>query len=179
LGDLFQLQDDIARRVVEALTLPLGVQEMPTPERPHNAGAYALYLRANELARSYGQLRDARDLYQQCLELDPSFAPAWAQLGRCHRVIDKFIEPSPDAAARAEEALRRALELNPRLSVAHKYYAHHEAETGRPRAALVRLLGEAGRHGNDPELFATASGREGLHGRPDPRDQPVLRRPAG
>ena len=38
--------------------------------------------------------------------------------------------------------------------MAHKYYAHHEAETGQPRAALVRLLGEAGRHGNDPELFA-------------------------
>jgi serine/threonine protein kinase/tetratricopeptide (TPR) repeat protein len=154
LGDLFQLQDDIARRVVEALALPLGVQDVPTPERPHNAGAYALYLRANELARSYGQLRQARELYEQSLALDPAFAPAWAQLGRCHRVIGKFIEASGDSAARAEAAFRRALDLDPRLSVAHKYSAHHEAETGHPRAALVRLLGEAGRRGNDPELFA-------------------------
>jgi hypothetical protein len=65
-------------------------------------------------------------------------------------VIGKFIDGSADTAARAEEAFRRALELNPRLSVAHKFYAHLEAETGQPRAALVRLLGEANRHGNDP-----------------------------
>jgi tetratricopeptide (TPR) repeat protein len=38
--------------------------------------------------------------------------------------------------------------------VAHKFYAHLEADTGKARAALVRLLGEAARHGNDPELFA-------------------------
>jgi serine/threonine-protein kinase len=154
LGDLFRLQDDIARRVVEALALPLGVSDSPTPENPHDARAYALYLRANDLARRYGQVPEARRLYEQCLELDPGFAPAWAQLGRCHRVIGKFIDGSGEPAARAEEALRRALEIDPRLSVAHKYYAHLEAETGQPRAALVRLLGEAARHGNDAELFA-------------------------
>jgi non-specific serine/threonine protein kinase len=155
MGDLFRLQDDIAQRVVEALALPLGGGgDSPTPEKPHNAGAYSLYLRGNELARTYQHLPQARDLFQQCLDLDPSFAPAWAQLGRCHRVIGKFIEDSPDSGDRALQAFRRALELQPRLSVAHKYYAHLEAETGQPRAALVRLLGEANRHGNDPELFA-------------------------
>jgi eukaryotic-like serine/threonine-protein kinase len=155
LGDLFGLQDDIARRVVEALALPLGGDaDSPTPEAPHNARAYSLYLRANGLARGYEQLPEARELYERCLELDPGFAPAWAQLGRCHRVIGKFIAASGDSAARAEEAFRRALELDPRLSVAHKFYAHHEAENGRTRGALVRLLGEADRHANDPELFA-------------------------
>jgi non-specific serine/threonine protein kinase len=154
LGDLFGLQDDIARRVVEALALPLGGYDFPTPEAPHNAGAYALYLRANELARRYDRLPAARELYEQCLQLDPAFAPAWAQLGRCHRVIGKFLDGSGDSGARAEEAFRRALEINPRLSMAHRYYAHLEAETGQPIAALVRLLGEAERHGNDAELFA-------------------------
>ncbi len=155
LGDLFQLQDDIARRVVEALALPLGgVADTPTPQRPQDAGAYALYLRANEFARTYTELHRARDLYQQCLELDPGFAPAWAQLGRCYRVINKFVDATEDGVAKAEEAFRRALEINPRLTLAHKYYANHEAETGQPRAAMVRLLGEATRHGNDPELFA-------------------------
>ena len=154
LGDLFQLQDDIVKRVVEALALPLGALDAPTPEAPHNARAYALYLRANELARRYGTVPQARDLYQQCLELDPDFAPAWAQLGRCRRVISKFIDASQESAAGAEAALTRALELDPRLSLAHKYYAGLEADTGKPRAALVRLLGEAERHGNDPELFA-------------------------
>jgi non-specific serine/threonine protein kinase len=155
MGDLFRLQDDIARRVVEALALPLAAREPPsTPHAPRNPRAYELYLRANELARAYDQLPQARDLYQRCLEMDPSFAPAWAHLGRCHRVIGKYIDDSTDSEARAEEAFRRALELNPRLSVAHKFYAQLEADTGQARRALVRLLSEAARHGNDPELFA-------------------------
>ena len=155
LGDLFRMQDDIARRVVEALSLPLaGGEASPTPHAPHNARAYELYLRANELARTYDQLPRARDLYQRCLEVDAGFAPAWAHLGRCHRVIGKYVDDSPNSDARAEEAFRRALELDPRLSVAHKFYAQLEADIGRAPAALVRLLGEANRHGNDPELFA-------------------------
>jgi eukaryotic-like serine/threonine-protein kinase len=155
LGDLFRLQDDIARRVVEALSLPLtGGMPSPRPDTPQNAHAYELYLRANELARSYGGLEAARESYQRCLELDPGFAPAWAHLGRCHRVIGKFITPAADSEVRAEDAFQRALELNPRLSVAHKFYANLEADMGQAPRALVRLLGEASRHGNDPELFS-------------------------
>jgi tetratricopeptide (TPR) repeat protein len=155
LGDLFRLQDDIARRIVEALSLPLaGAVASPAPDAPHSARAYELYLRANEMARSYDSLPRARDLYQRCLELDSRFAPAWAYLGRCHRVIGKFIDSTPDSDERAEEAFRRALELNPRLSVAHKFYANLEADIGQAPRAMARLLGEVTRHGNDPELFA-------------------------
>ena len=155
LGDLFQLQDDIARCVVQALALPLrrGAAS-PAPDAPRDPRAYELYLRANELARTYDGLSRARDLYERYVELDPGFAPAWAHLGRCHRVIGKYIDGAADSEARAEECLRRALDLNPRLSVAHKYYANLEADIGQATAAVVRLLGEASRHGNDPELFA-------------------------
>jgi serine/threonine protein kinase/tetratricopeptide (TPR) repeat protein len=153
LGDLFRLQDDIARRVVDALSLPLTGVSPHTPDTPHNAQAYELYLRANELARSYEGAVQARDLYERCLDLDPAFAPAWAHLGRIHRVIAKFIDDSSDMT-RAQAALDRAIALNPRLSVAHKYYAHLEADMGRATSALVRLLGQAAQHRNDPELFA-------------------------
>jgi serine/threonine protein kinase/tetratricopeptide (TPR) repeat protein len=157
LGDLFGLQDDIAQRVVEALALPLSggdAAATPTPAAAPSSGAYELYLRANELARRFESIREARDLYQRCLELDPSFAPAWARLGRCLRVLGKFIGDAPDNEARVEHALKRALELSPRLSIAHKFYAQFEADRGLAAQALVRLLREAGRHGNDPELFA-------------------------
>ena len=155
LGDLFRMQDDIARRVVEGLALPLvGERHTPSPDAPHNPTAYEHYLRANELARTYEGMVNARTLYEQSLEADPNFAPAWAHLGRCHRVIGKFIDPAPDSERRAEEAFVRAIALNPRLSVAHKFYANLEAETGRAPDAIVRLLNEATRHGNDPELFA-------------------------
>jgi tetratricopeptide (TPR) repeat protein len=69
-------------------------------------------------------------------------------------VIGKYIEPSPDSETRAEEAFRRALEVNPRLSVAHKHYAKLESDMGQAERAIVRLLGQATRHGNDPELFS-------------------------
>lgn len=151
LGDLFRLQDDIARRVSEALAVPLSAgTNVPTPD----ARAYELYLRAHELARTYDNLPRARDVYRRCLDLDPAFAPAWAHLGRCERVIGKYIEPTPGSQERAEEAFRRALALSPGLSVAHKYYANLEADIGQAQRAIVRLLGEAARHGNDAELFA-------------------------
>ena len=155
MGDLFRLQDDIAHRIVEALSLPLGgVTPQPTPDAPHDGRAYELYLRGNELARTYGGLVAARDLYLQSLELDSRFAPAWARLGRCHRVIGKYVADEPESESRAEDAFRRALALNPRLSIAHKFYAQLEADIGQADRAVVRLLDEASRHGNDPELFA-------------------------
>jgi len=154
LGDLFGLQDDIAHRVAEALSLPLAGVTPAASDRPADAHAYQLYLRGNELARTYDGVVAARDLYQQCLERDPRFAPAWARLGRCHRVVGKYIDPEPGSDARAEDAFRRALALNPRLSLAHKFYANLEADIGQASGALRRLLGEAALHGNDPELFA-------------------------
>jgi serine/threonine protein kinase len=153
LGDLFRLQDDIARRMVDALSLPLAAPRTPSEAEP-NARAYELYLRGNELARTYAGLIRARDLYERAIVLDPKFAPAWARLGRCYRVIGKYMEPMPDSDVRAEEAFRHALDLNPRLTIAHKLYANLEADLGRPERAMARLVGEATRHGNDPELFA-------------------------
>jgi serine/threonine protein kinase len=154
LGDLFQLQDDIARRVAEALALPLGGATSPAAGTAPNGRAYELYLRANELARTYNGLLEARDIYRASLDLDARFAPAWAHLGRCYRVIGKYIDGATDSEAQAEEAFRRALSLNPRLTIAHKFYANLEADTGHAQSALVRLIGEAQRHGNDPDLFA-------------------------
>ena len=85
----------------------------------------------------------ARDLYRACLELDSRFAPAWAHLGRCHRVIGKYIDASPDSEAHAEDAFRRALALSPRLTIAHKFYANLEADTGHAQ----RRAGAAARRG--------------------------------
>jgi eukaryotic-like serine/threonine-protein kinase len=155
LGDLFALQDDIAHRVVAALSPPLAGEVMsPLPDAPQNPRAYEFYLRANEMARSYAGLAQARHLYLRALDLDPRFAQAWAHLGRCHRVIGKYVEGVPESERDAEEAFKHALALNPRLSIAHKFYAALEADIGQAQQAVVRLLREAARHGNDPELFA-------------------------
>jgi len=157
LGDLFGLQDHISSRVAEALSQPLGgttITPPPTPDAPGDPRAYELYLRGNELARTYEGLARARDVYQRCLMLDPNFAPAWAQLGRCYRVIGKYVDGSADSETKAEDAFRRALALNPRLTIAHRFYAQLEADMGHADRALMRLLEQANRRGNDPELFS-------------------------
>jgi tetratricopeptide (TPR) repeat protein len=69
-------------------------------------------------------------------------------------VIGKFVDGAADSEANAEQALRRALAIDPRLSVAHKFYAALEADMGMAPRAIDRLLREAARHSNDPELFA-------------------------
>jgi serine/threonine protein kinase len=156
LGDVFRLQDELAQRIVEALSPSLGSHEGPRRRgTPASARAYEFYLRANEVARDWSQVVVARDLYRHCVDEDPGFAPAWARLGRCHRLVAKyFLEQPRENLARADEAFQRALELDPDLPLAHKLLAHHEAEQGRAREALVRLLGLARRNRNDAETFA-------------------------
>jgi TolB-like protein len=155
LGDVFRLQDELAQRIVESLSPTLSEREGRRRGVPASARAYEFYLRANELVRDFSQVAVARDLYRQCVDEDPSFAPAWASLGRCHRLLAKYHLDRPEEnLARADEAYRRALELDPGLPLAHKLFAHREAETGRARDAMVRLLGLARSTRNDPEIFA-------------------------
>ena len=91
LDDLFQIEDAVCSAVVEALALPLSSREQRLLRRdvPSNSEAYAHYLRANRLSNNSTQWLLAREAYQQAVEADPSYAPAWARYGRCLRVIGK------------------------------------------------------------------------------------------
>jgi tetratricopeptide (TPR) repeat protein len=106
------------------------------------------------VSREYEQMPVARDLYLRAVAEDPGYAPAWARLGRAHRLIGKFIEDPIGNRDRAESAFRRALELDPDLSIAHKLYAHFEAEWGGAPSAMVRLIERARLHREDAEFFA-------------------------
>ena len=161
LQDLFQLEDDLTQRIVESLSEPLTTdeQERLGHDTPASATAYELYLRANQLGQDPEQWEIARSLYQQCVDSDPDYAPAWARLGRMHRVLTKFsVMDQPDryaeGLARAESAFTRALTLNPALTIAHNLHASLEVERGCAKDAMVRLLQRGHTHGADPELFA-------------------------
>jgi serine/threonine protein kinase/tetratricopeptide (TPR) repeat protein len=157
VGDVFRLQDELSGRIVESLALPLRGRSEDTGLRrraPSSPLAYELYLRANHVSREYEQMPVARDLYLRAVEEDPGYAPAWARLGRAHRLIGKFFEDPIGNRDRAEYAFRRALELDPDLAIAHKLYAHFEAEWGGAPSAMVRLIERAKLHREDAELFA-------------------------
>jgi TolB-like protein/predicted Ser/Thr protein kinase len=156
-ADLFALQDDLTQRIVESLSLPLSSREQKMLRRdvPSMAAAYEAYLRANELSRTSNGWTAARDLYLRCVAEDPHYAPAWARLGRVHRLIGKYVEDGGEEhLTRAEAALKRALELNPDLSFAENVYAQLEVDFGRAKDAMVRLIGRALQRSADPELYA-------------------------
>ncbi len=157
LGDIFRLQDDLATRIVESLSLPLTAREhrMLKHDVPASAKAYEFYLRANQLAGKLSTPSLARDLYLECLQEDPHYAPAWARLGRVYRVLGKFGDADAEQnLSRAEAAFVRALEINPDLSVAHNLYSYLEIDSGRAQDAMVRLVGRAQMRATDPQIFA-------------------------
>jgi tetratricopeptide (TPR) repeat protein len=69
-------------------------------------------------------------------------------------VIGKYLEDQKGNTERAEQAFARALEADPELPLAHKYLAHHEAETGRASEAMVRLIRVAEANRNDAAIFS-------------------------
>ncbi len=156
LADIFQVQDELVQRIVASLAGPLTTREYRLLKHDVPAGpeAYEYYLRANQAILDYQQAAVARDLYQRCVELDPRYAPAWARLGRCHWILAKWLTDSEDDLARAEQAFERALALHPDLPLAHRLYARFEADVGRCRQAMLRLLSRAHLNPNDAELFA-------------------------
>jgi DNA-binding winged helix-turn-helix (wHTH) protein/tetratricopeptide (TPR) repeat protein len=155
VGDVFQVQDEFTRRIIDSLSLPLTAHEQHMLHRdvPASAKAYEYFLRGNQLSYEAKQWSVARDLYIRCLEEDPRYAPAWARLGRIHHVMGKYLPTGTrEGADKAEEAFRRALELNPDLPLAHKLYAQLDVDLGRARDAMSRLLPRA--QSADPELLA-------------------------
>jgi TolB-like protein len=161
LTDIFQLQDNLARQVVESLAIPLSARDhrLLGQNLPVSAKAYDLYLRANHLSANTSnpsRLGAARDLYQACLAEDPHYAPAWARLGRVHRVLAKYgAEEQSKSLALAGEAFRKALAINPDLPLAHNFYTYYEIEEqARAPEAMVRLLERVSTGAADPNLFA-------------------------
>ncbi len=156
LRDIFQLQDALVRGVVESLALPLtsGERKMLAHDAPASPSAYDLFLRANELDRDRRNVVAALELHEQCVAKDPSYAPAWARLGRARWLVDKYSTGSAEKLAQADSALRRALELNPDLALAHQFYTPIQVDQGRVLDALKRLLRRLHISRNEPELFA-------------------------
>ena len=156
IGHVFRLQDELTECIVEALALQLTSREQRILRHdvPADPKAYEYYLRGNQFSHDSKQWAAARDLYLRCVEFDPCYAPAWARLGRIHHVMAKYLPTgSADGLRQAEAAFRQALDLNPDLPIAHKFYAQLEVDLGRAGDAMARLLSRA-RGAADPEIFA-------------------------
>jgi DNA-binding winged helix-turn-helix (wHTH) protein len=119
--------------------------------------AYEKFSRAKELTaqRSLASMSQARDLYWTCLAEDPSYAPAWAWLGRCCWFLDKFSGASSANFELASAAFQRAFALDPDLACAHQFYTFVQVDTGRAEEAMRRLLDRLEHHPGEPESFTS------------------------
>jgi adenylate cyclase len=149
LGDIFQLQDQIARAVAQALQLAF---EPTVRTSPIDPVAFDLYLRARTGAPSYlgGQ---NLEMLEAAVAREPQLASAWAALALSWAIEaqDAGSATSPLSAAtvkqlrrRAHQAAERALERDPDAALAHAALAALEPICGAYAAAhghLVRALG--------------------------------------
>ncbi len=120
LEDVFAIQDEISRAIVEALKLRLSSSAGQAVVPTKNLDAYNLYLKARFFYNKFseGGLRKALDFYEQALAEDPGFARAHAGIADCWCTLaDDWAAPE-DAYPRAKAAALHALELETELAEA-------------------------------------------------------------
>ncbi len=124
MADVFDVQDDITRRIVATMTRTLKVTSVDTPEpmaKPRNVEAYHDYLlgRYHWNKRTKAGLEEAAALFRRVIAADPEFAPAYSGLADTLAVmVSKWVGP-PTLYPTALEAARRAVALDPSLAEAH------------------------------------------------------------
>jgi len=131
--------------------------ELPVSGEPGVSRAtFERFARARELTtqRSVDSMNLARDYLWICLAESPSFAPAWAWLGRCCWFLGKFSGHRPACLDLAHAAFARAFALDPHLAVAHQFYTLVQVDSGHAREAVSRLLDRLQVHPGEPESLA-------------------------
>jgi adenylate cyclase len=124
IEDVFAVQDEIARTVVSKLYPRLAGGEAVPVNRPPgpDAEAYSLYLQGRHFwnRRTAEGLEEAMELFQQAIEYDPSFAPAYAGLADSYSLLVGFgALSSQEGYPSARQAAERALALDATLPEAH------------------------------------------------------------
>ena len=123
LNDIFALQDEISRAIVDALKVKLLPEEKKAIEKhgTDNVDAYNLYLMARQ-AYATGYEGDNRRnqvivrLCRRATEIDPNYADAWALTALAEMLLGSTIAQDTQGGLSAAE---RALSLNPDLAEAH------------------------------------------------------------
>jgi TolB-like protein/DNA-binding winged helix-turn-helix (wHTH) protein/tetratricopeptide (TPR) repeat protein len=120
LNDIFTLQGEIAARVASALRV--AIADRRPPFNVVDPRVYEHFLRAKFFfqRRAPGDLERAAREYHASLDLDPSYARAWAGLAGVYSVqADEGMLPRNDGLGMSRAAAERALELDPHSPEAH------------------------------------------------------------
>ena len=160
LKDIFDVQDAITLRVAGTLAAHLTrlEQQRALAKRPENLGAYDLVLRGRAalLRFSRSENREARQLFERALRLDPKYAAAYAWLGQAYFNMAGFgwTEFPDDMLARAEENARKALSLDPENLAAHRVLSRVHSAALQYELALVETQRAIALNSSDAESHA-------------------------
>ncbi len=121
LEDVFALQDEITRSIVDALKIKLAVS-LPAREQ-RNTEVYDLYLQGLFFSNrsSEEDLRRALSFFRRALEKDPTFARAWTGIAKVwYFLADVYVKPL-EAYPASKEAALKAIALDEKDAEAHCY----------------------------------------------------------
>ncbi len=121
LDNIFQIQDEIAAAVVESLKVTL-LGDAPK-SRITDSAAYQLYLEGSYFGnrRTIESMKKAIQLLKQAVEIDPDYAPAWAELAFNYLWLSASVGDMSIAEgnALADQAVAMALSIDPKYGFAH------------------------------------------------------------
>ncbi len=146
--DIFKVQSHIARRIADELQSKITPEEMIRIEREPtlNPKAYDLYQKGQYYLVNYLQKRQDNDFYtsksyyKQALEIDSTFAAAYARLADLYWNRNYRIEYYSDSFMDTFLLLtKKALIFNPQSSDAHRLLGQYLFETGNPDQGIIEM----------------------------------------
>jgi len=117
MQDVFEVQDEIARSIAQALRVTLSPQEERIIARKptDNLQAYDYFLRGRSYTRREN-FDHALQMFEQAIKLDPKFALAHAGVANVCGMIYELREQNPKWIERGVTACERALSLDPQAA---------------------------------------------------------------
>lgn len=143
--DIFAVQEEISRSIIEHLHVQLTGEEQNTLARPDGTDreAYDLYLRGRHAwgARSPAGLQRAVEYFERAIEKDPNFARAYVGLADALIVLPLYTDVRPiDVQSRAKAAALKSVSLDPSSSEAQASLGYILMSAERDWAGASRAL---------------------------------------
>ena len=123
LADIFDIQENVSKQIVEALKVKLTPQEesVLTKRATANHEAFDTNLRARDFLYQYNKnkLKIAIQLFEKAIQLDPEYANAYAGLGEAYANLYQLFERNDQWLEKSIEASSKALMYDSTLSEAY------------------------------------------------------------
>jgi TolB-like protein/Tfp pilus assembly protein PilF len=124
LTDVFAIQTDLAKKIAQELHAKLSPseKEQMTRKPTENGEAYLAFVQAHNFHRDledFPKLKQAEQLYERALQLDPNFALACASYSRLQSWVYHTYEPTDERREKSRTLAARALQLQPDLPEGH------------------------------------------------------------